>query len=125
MDKELLVTAGHEILSQLEKKGFSAGAAMWIHNTDVDTWKLLVVPAEKKFKDQRKFYRLVAEIIGASPDAFHGMDASFTKLTEATHPAIASLSKLFRVENKSSIFLQNNKLNDFFLADGIVLLMKL
>lgn len=122
MDSNLLVSAGHKLIDVLEAKGIKPRAAMWVHNTDVDTWKLWIVPP-KNFNDQRAFYRKVAEAASENKDAFGGIDASYVEMVPDSHPAIQSMAKMLRVTNKSSVFMQNNRLNNYYLADGIVLLM--
>lgn len=124
MDQNLLVSSGHALLDLLEKKGVKARAAMWVHNTDIDSWRLWIVP-DKKTKDKLEFYRKVAEAISENKDAVPSIDASDTEMVAETHPAIASLSKMIPVGRKSHIPLSNNKLNDFYLAEGILLLMDL
>ncbi|MFM9845944.1 MAG: hypothetical protein ACKVP3_02135 [Hyphomicrobiaceae bacterium] len=122
MDSSILVSAGHELLDTLEAKGLKPRAAMWVHNTDIDTWKLWVVPP-KNFSDQRAFYRQVVEAIAESGNPFPDIDASDVEMVSDSHPAIASLAKLIKVTDKSSVTLHNNKLGNFYLADGIILRM--
>ena len=124
MDQNLLMSSGHTLLDLLEKKGVKARAAMWVHNTDIDSWKLWIVP-DKALTDKREFYRKVAEAISENKNAVPGIDASDTEMVSDAHPAIAALAKLFRVSDKASIYLSNNRLNNFYLTDGILLLMAL
>lgn len=42
-----------------------------------------------------------------------------------SHPAIQALSRIAKVTDKSSVHLENVRLNDFYLPDGIILLMSL
>jgi hypothetical protein len=44
MDQNTLVSSGHALVSELDKAGFRPRLAMWVHNTDTDTWKLWIVP---------------------------------------------------------------------------------
>ncbi|RUO98027.1 hypothetical protein [Hyphomicrobium sp.] len=122
MDTNVLVTAGHKLIDLLEAKGFKARAAMWVHNSDVETWKLWIV-GPKNFTDQRTFYRKVSEAISQNKQDFPGIDASYLELIPDSHEAIRGLSKFARVTGKSSVFMQNNRFNNFYLADGIILLM--
>jgi hypothetical protein len=69
VDSNLLVRAGHKLIDVLEAKGIRPRAAMWVHNTDVDTWKLWIVPP-KGFKEERAFYRKVAEAASENRDVF-------------------------------------------------------
>jgi hypothetical protein len=124
VDQNLLVSSGHALLDLLEKKGVKSRAAMWVHNTDSDSWKLWIVP-DKNVKDKLEFYRKVAEAISENRDDVPGIDASDTEMVADTHPAITSLSKFISAPGKHSIHLSNNKLKDFYLADGIVLRLSL
>ncbi|WP_366555620.1 hypothetical protein [Aquibaculum sediminis] len=124
MDQEILVKAGHDIIEYLEDGGFRPRAAMWVHNTDTDTWRLWVVPPER-FTDKNEFYRRVSEIVTKHREALHGIDASDTEMVLDTHPAIKPLSRMFRVDGKSSVFVSDNMVNGFYIPDGIILLMRL
>lgn len=116
--------SGHLLIEKLEAKGLKIGGAMWVHNTDIDTWRLWLVPT-KKMKDERDFYRRVVETIRENQGEMRGLDASDTELVSPNHPAIKALSRLFKLTGKSSMHLSNNKLDDFYLTDGIVLQMDL
>jgi hypothetical protein len=122
MDTNVLVTTGTNLLRILDKEGLSPRAAMWVHNPEIDSWRLWVVPA-KSMSDKRQFYRLVAEAISKHRTDLQGIDASDTELITDTHPAISALSKTFRVEGSSSIFISNNMLNGYYIPDGIILRM--
>ena len=124
MDQDILVKSGHLLIEKLEAKGLKIGGAMWVHNTDIDTWRLWLVPT-KKMKDERDFYRRVVETIRENQGEMRGLDASDTELVSPNHPAIKALSRLFKLTGKSSMHLSNNKLDDFYLTDGIVLQMDL
>jgi hypothetical protein len=83
-----------------------------------------MVPAKSKSAlDKRQFYRKVAEAISRHKDTTQGIDVGDTEVVPETHPAIAALSKMFRIEGTSSIFLSNNMLNGYYLPDGILLRM--
>ncbi len=123
MDHNRLVKSGHDLVDALDGKGVSVGAAMWVHNTDVNTWKLWLVP--RRPTDKREFYRKVADVIADDKRKFADIDTSDTEIIPATHPAIRALSQFAKVSGRSSVQLSNNMLNGFYLTDGIVLLMDL
>lgn len=122
MDQNTLVTTGHELIDLLESRGVKPLAAVWVHNSETDTWKLWLVP-KKQFSDQREFYRHIAEIISENNAYFKGLDPSDTEMVSSDHPAIAALRSMFHVSQRSSISLSSTMLNGFYLPDGIILLM--
>ncbi len=118
-----MVKSGHDLVEALDGKGLPIGAAVWVHNTDVDTWKLWVVPRSKT--DKREFYRKVAEAISNDKAKFADMDTSDTELVEKSHPAISALGNFTKVSGKTSIHMANNMLNGYYMTDGIIVLMDL
>ena len=118
-----MVKSGHDLVEALDDKGMHIGAAVWVHNTDVDTWKLWVVPRSKT--DKREFYRKVAEAIWSDKSKFADIDTSDTELVETSHPAIGALKNFARVSGNGSIHMANNMLNGYYMTDGIILLMDL
>lgn len=124
MDKGLLVGSGHALVDLLEANGVALSAAMWVKGSDIDLWKLWIVPREANF-DKREFYRNISALISDKADDFQGIDASYIELVPASHPAIQALSGIFHVSGKSDVHVQSNMLNGFYLPDGIILLMDL
>jgi hypothetical protein len=122
MDKSLLVRSGHALVDLLEANGVRPAAAIWVRGTDIDSWRLWIVPPEN-FKDKRDFYRRVSEIISNNPDSFQGIDASYVDMVTPDHPAISALSRMFRVGGQGDVSIQSNMLNGFYLPDGIILRM--
>jgi hypothetical protein len=122
MDKNILVTAGTTLINALDQEGVNPRAAVWVYNSETDSWRLWIVPS-KSATDKRQFYRLVSEAITKHKDSMQGLDASDTEFVRDTHPAIQALSRMFRVEGASSVSISNNMLNGFYVPDGIVLRM--
>lgn len=124
MDQALLVRNGHHLLDALAQKGMPARAALWVHDLDVDSWRLWIVPP-KSVSNKHEFYRKVSEVISENGSDLAGTDASDTEMISETHPAIQGLSQMFHVSGKSSIHLKNSLMNGFYLPDGIILHMEL
>lgn len=124
MDQNALVEDGHRLIEQMTKAGIPPRAAMWVHNTDTDVWRLWLVPS-KNLIDRREFYRRLAEIITQNRDTFKDIDAADVEMMPDKHPAIVGVSKMVKVKGLSSVTLRNNMVNGFYIPDGIVLLMDL
>jgi hypothetical protein len=41
MDQSVLVSSGHALIRELDKAKLAPRFAMWVHNTEPDTWKPL------------------------------------------------------------------------------------
>lgn len=120
MDKNLLVSSGHALIDALDRSGQPPRIAMWVHNTDMDTWKLWIVP-DKSITDKREFYRRVAEIISKNRPAFGGIDASDTEMVLDSHPAMRGLARFIKVPGMSAVAFSGNTFNGFYLPDGLIL----
>jgi hypothetical protein len=122
MDKNALVSEGTKLVQWLDKSKLKPRAAVWVHNSETETWTLWIVPA-LKIEDTGEFYLELSKIISAHRDEFPSLDISSIELKKDSHPAVTGLKAMFRMDGLGSAHLSNNKLNGFFLPDGIVLRM--
>jgi hypothetical protein len=120
MDQNILVTSGHALVRALDKAGIPPRAALWVHNTETDTWKLWLVPPHG-MTDKRDFYRRLAEIITKNRSELGGIDASDTEMVLDSHPAMKGLKNFIRAPGLGSIHFSGNRFNGFYLPDGIIL----
>jgi len=116
-------TGGFALLKALDDAHVPPRAAIWVHNSDTDTWKLWIVP-HPSIKDKREFYRRIAEIISQKRVDVGGLDASDAEMVAAEHPAVQGLQFLTRAKFARAHF-SNVKLEGFYLPDGIILRMEL
>jgi hypothetical protein len=126
MDQEILVKAGHQIVSELEKEGAIPRAAIWVHATDTDTWKLWILP-HQSIKDTREFYRRLSTIVTGHRTELAGVDAADVELISDSNPIIKAMrdSRAFHVTGQSVIHVKNSTFNGFYLAEAIILQMTL
>jgi hypothetical protein len=120
MDQNTLVSSGQALVSAMDAEGFGPRLAMWVHNTDTDTWKLWLVPPTGK-KDKADFYRRIARIVSANRTKLGGLDASDTEMILDDHTAVQGLSKFIRAPGVNSISFSGNRFNGFYVPDGIIL----
>lgn len=120
MDQNTLVSAGHALVKALDKANQPPRVAMWVHNTDTDTWKLWIVPPPG-LTNKHEFYRLVSEIISKHRPELGGIDASDTEMVLDTHPAMRGLGRFIKQPGLGSTFFTGNRFNGFYLPDGIIL----
>lgn len=123
MDKDVLVKSGHALVSLLDQTRIKPRAAMWVYNPDNDIWRLWVVcPRGTK---EPEFYRIVADAIAKHRDALPGLDISSVELADEGHPAMKGMGRFLRMEGLGSANFSNNRMDGFYLPDGIVLRMAL
>ena len=120
MDQNTLVSGGHALVTELDKAGFRPRVAMWVHNTDTDTWKLWIVPPAG-FTDKHDFYRRISMIVAKNRAALGGIDASDTEMVLDTHPAVKGLKSFLKAPGLGSVHFSGNRFNNFYLPDGIIL----
>jgi hypothetical protein len=122
MDQEALVTSGHELVRLFDQTVIKPRAAMWVFNPDLDVWRLWIVPAANNTNKQ-EFYRIASDLISKNRDKMQGLDVSSVELKDEKHPAMVGMSRVIRMEGLGSGHFSNNRFNDFYLPDGIVLRM--
>jgi hypothetical protein len=122
VDKNALVEAGSKLVKWLDESNFKPRAAMWVYNSEAETWKLWIVPASG-FNDKREFYLKLSDIISAHRNEIPGFDISSVEFKTDSHPAVQGLKTMVRMEDLGSAYFSNNRFNGFLLPDGIVLRM--
>ncbi|UYW33634.1 hypothetical protein [Methylorubrum extorquens] len=122
MDQNSLVEFGHAVIRSMRDDGISPRAAMWINNTDTQTWKLWIVPP-KSLSDKREFYRKMSQIVSAYGDRYPGFDIADIEMIPETHPALKGMSTMFRIPAEVAFSLSGNTFNGFYIPDGILLIM--
>lgn len=122
MDKGSLVDEGSKLVRFLDESKLKPRAAMWVFNSETDTWKLWIVPAST-IRDKREFYLLLSEVISAHRAELPSFDISSVEFKPDSHPAVKGLGAMLRMEGLGSAHLTNNRFNGFLLPDGIVLRM--
>lgn len=120
MDQEILVKVGHALVKAMDDAGFPPRIAMWVHNSDTDTWKLWIVPP-RGFADKRDFYRRVAELVSRNRSSLTGLDVSDVEMVLDTHRAMQGIGRFLRMPGLGSVFFSGNRFNGFYLPDGIIL----
>ncbi|MFL9827475.1 hypothetical protein [Rhodoplanes sp. SY1] len=120
MDQNVLVSSGQSLVKAMDETGLAPRIAMWVHNSDTDTWKLWIVPP-RGLHDKREFYRSVAAIIARNRDTLQSIDASDTEMVPESHPAMKGLGRVIRMPGLGVAHFAGNRFNGFYLPDGIVL----
>ena len=120
MDQNTLVSAGHLLVKALDETDLKPRLAMWVHATDTDIWRLLIVPPVG-LTNKRKFYRCVSEVVTKNRDNLGGIDAGDTEMVPDSHPAMEGLRGFIKMAGLGNIYFSGNKFNDYYLPDGIIL----
>lgn len=122
MDTDLLVAAGHAMVTALDQSSVKPKAALWVHAADIDSWKLWLVP-NNKTPDKMEFYREVAHTITKNRDKMHGIDISSVEMVPQDSPVIQGMKQFIKMPGLGSAFMSNHTVNGAYIPDGIVLRM--
>jgi hypothetical protein len=99
-------------------------AALWVHATDTDTWKLWIIP-HRSLTDQREFYRRLARIVSNHRNELGGVDAADVEMITDEHPAIRGMRGAFRVTGQSVVSVRDSVFNGYYLPEALILEMNL
>lgn len=121
MDKEVLVSTGHSLVKLLDETSIKPRAALWVHNPDNDIWRLWIVGQQQT--NEQEFYRILAAAISKHRDTLSGLDISSVELVTDSHPAIKGMRSFIHMDGLGSAHVSNNRMDGFFLPDGIILRM--
>jgi hypothetical protein len=121
MDQSVLVNEGKLLVGWLDATKIKPKAAVWVYNSEAESWKLWIVPSNDISKTD--FYLALSQIISEHRAELPGFDISEVEFKSAGHPAIKGLGAMIRMEGIGSAHMSSNRLNGFLLPDGIVLRM--
>jgi hypothetical protein len=76
-------------------------------------------------REKREFYRVISTLISSHRDELHGLESSEVELVDERHPAIQGLSVMLQMGGVGSAHLSGNRLNGYFLPEGIVIRLML
>jgi hypothetical protein len=122
MDTELLVKESQNLIRRLDEGKIKPRGAVWVYSSDTDDWRLWIVPS-KGITDKFELYRLVSETISAHRDEMPTIDVSAVDFKTDDHPAIKGLRSFIHMDGVGSANIKNNRLNGFFLPDGVIIRM--
>jgi hypothetical protein len=121
MDQAVLVSAGRKLVEWLDQTPMKPRAALWVYNSDYETWKLWIVPANRIAK--MEFYLALADIITLHRQDIPGFDIGMVEFKPVDDPVVEGLGSQFNIPGIGDLHLSNNMLNGQLLPDGIVLRM--
>ena len=124
MDTTVLVSEAQRLVTLLDEEGYPPRGAMLFYNSEVDSWRLWIVPS-KNLTDQKQFFGRIASLIVDHQSQFTLLDASDVDLRLDDHPAIKGLSGFIQIDGLQAAHLSGNTFNGFYIPDGIVLRMAL
>lgn len=120
MDSDALVSTGQTLVNALDKAGHPPRLAMWVHTVDIDSWKLWIVPS-KDISGKSEFYRVVATAIMDSGEQLAALSTSDTEFVPENHPAAQGMWAMLRIEGIGAAHVSGNRLNGYYLPEGIVI----
>jgi hypothetical protein len=116
------VDAGINLIKALDDKEFGVVAALWLYNSDTETWRMVIAYSGPMKELERK--RLEAAIISSDFRASHPdkpiLDLSKVKITSADDQLVAGLSPVLRVEGLSEVRFSHNTVNGIFVEDALI-----
>ncbi|HXY58656.1 MAG TPA: hypothetical protein VEH76_08750 [Methylocystis sp.] len=120
MDQGSLVSSGQALVRALDESGLPPRAAMWVHETENDNWRLWLVPP-KGTTDRRDFFLQIAKIVAENRLRLGGFDTGDARMVLDDHPAIKGLRSYMKVPGLNNIFFPGNKFEGYYLPEGIIL----
>ncbi|MDP3896923.1 MAG: hypothetical protein Q8Q62_09630 [Mesorhizobium sp.] len=116
------VEAGLNLVHALDKKGFGVIAALWLYNSDTETWRM-VIGYEGARKDLERKY-LEAATISAEWRKQHPdepiLDLSSVRITSADDSLLVGLKPVVRVDGIGEIRFSRNMVNGIYVEDSLI-----
>ncbi|MER8571664.1 hypothetical protein EOD10_30705 [Mesorhizobium sp. M7A.T.Ca.TU.009.01.3.2] len=116
------IDAGINLIRALDEKGFGVAAALWLYNSDVDNWRMIIAYRGPR-KDLEKKYLDAATIAAdwrkARPQE-PILDLSKVKITSADDRLIAGLGIAMRVDGLGEVRFSHNTINGIYVEDALI-----
>jgi|ERR1700691_2073665 len=122
MDQSVLVKGGKALVRALDQADYAPRFVMWVHNEEINTWKLwLVPPKSEHILDPLEFYRKLVSVMKSCRNKLYGVQAEQVEMVKDDCIAIHGLSKEMRISNLSDVYINRNMFNGYYLPEGILL----
>ena len=119
MDQSLLVTAGQNLLTYLDREGVEVDAAVWIFAPET-RWQLWLAP--RNFVDRRSFYLAVAQVLSKHRQQIGDLEISDVRIIEPGDSLIPELKRFLGLVGPGlPMRLTSARLGSRFLPEGIIL----
>lgn len=125
MDTDALVRVGHRLLSLLDAAGMPPCMAIWMHNLEVDVWKLWMVPPIRRNKNENigkeQFFLNLSKIISGNRAEFSDFDIGMVAYQTVRNPLVEAIGHLFRAPGFARAHINNSKFNGLLIEECIIL----
>lgn len=116
------IDAGLGLIRALDADNFKVSAALWLYNSDLDSWRMIIAYQGPK-KDLEKKY-LEAATIAANWRSAHPdqpiLDLSKVKITSADDKLIVGLRPAIRIDGLAEVRFSHNTVNGIYVEDALI-----
>lgn len=116
------IDAGLNLVRALDENGFAVVAALWLYNSDIDAWRMVIAYGGAKSEIEKRYLAaatVVADWRNANPEQ-PILELSKVRITSADDPLISGLKPALRVDGLSEIRFSQNTINGIFLEDAVI-----
>jgi hypothetical protein len=116
------IDAGLGLIRALDAGSFGVSAALWLYNSDLDNWRMVIAYRGPK-KDLEKKYLEAATISADWRNAYPDdpiLDLSKVKITSADDRLIAGLRPAIRVDGLGEVRFSHNTVNGIYVEDALI-----
>lgn len=128
MDKTTLVEKDFEdgaiLIKELDKAHINVHSALWIYNSEVDYWRLIIASKIADFESPRKAYTHISSAIKRLEKSGVKIGFSLDNISVVSphHPLVKGLSQALKTEpgEIANIRFSRNRIGNTFIEDAYI-----
>lgn len=116
-----MTSAGAELITRLDKAGFSVFAALWLYLPESETWRLIIASPEVRLDGPKKAYKKIQSVLARIPLDKPRISLSDISVLDSKDPFITSLKAAIQTDKGiSGIRLIKTSVNGHFIEDAYI-----
>jgi PHD/YefM family antitoxin component YafN of YafNO toxin-antitoxin module len=116
---EIDIEAGRELVRLLDDAGFPVTGAAWIHDSDMDEWRL-VIRTPKAAQNLLEALREVRQVMDAKGDLRHRLDLARVKLVPPNDRLLQVMERMVHVSGVSTVRFSRNVVEGMYIGDAVI-----
>lgn len=116
------IDAGLTLIRALDEAGYGTVAALWLYNSDTETWRMTIAYDGPRADLQSKYLQaaeISADWRGKHPDQ-PILDLSKVRITSADDKLISALRPVVRLEGVGEVRFSQNVVDGIFVEDALL-----
>lgn len=119
-----MIAAGGELTKRLTQTDLNLVCALWLYSSDSSRWHLVFASPRVDSDGPLKVYSKIQDVLGTEEGKKLGLDLQHVSVLSPNQPLIRAIRSLFEIEGPSNVRFTRSRINDVFVEDAHIYLVR-